>query len=218
MSLTIFDLDETLISIDSDHAWGEFLVDKKLVDKKNFRNRNNFFYEQYKQGSLDVHAYLKFACEILTRLPVNQLLEIRREFVEEKIKPRILPKALALIDFHRQEGHSLLVITATLEFVTEPIVELLDIPHLIAPIPEIRDSLYTGEITGTPSFQEGKLIRLKEWLRDKPHHLDQSRFYSDSINDIPLLEAVGHPIVVDPDERMQKEARKRNWKIISLRD
>lgn len=217
MTLAIFDLDETLISIDSDHAWGEFLVDQGLVDANQFRERNNHFYRQYKQGVLDVDAYLKFTCEILTRFPRDQLFTFRAEFVEERIKPAMLPKAIDLIENHRQQGHCLLVITATFQFVTEPIAELFSIPHLIAPVPEIKNNQYTGQITGVPSFQEGKLIRLKEWLAGQPYRLAEACFYSDSINDIPLLEAVGTPVVVDPDQRMKEEATRRDWEVISLR-
>lgn len=217
MTLAIFDLDETLISIDSDHAWGEFIVHKGLVDPIQYRHSNDAYYQQYKQGKLDVDAYLLFACEILTQYPMKQLMEVRREFVEERIKPAILPKAVDLIESHRQQGDCLLVITATLQFVTEPIVELFSIPNLIAPIPELKNNQYTGKITGIPSYQEGKLIRLREWLKDRPYELAESCFYSDSINDIPLLESVGTPIVVDPDPKLLEEARERGWKVTSLR-
>ena len=216
-SLAIFDLDETLLSIDSDHAWGQFLVDQQLVNVEDFRKRNDEFYRQYKSGNLDVDAYYRFSSEILTLIPPENLETVRRHFIEEIVSPHILPSGLDLIESHRKKGHYLLLITATLEFITAPIAELLGIPHLIAPVPESINGIYTGKLAGVPSFREGKLIRLNQWLDKNLYSLEESYFYTDSFNDLPLLEAVGIPVVVDPDDKLLAVARERDWQIISLR-
>jgi len=216
--LAIFDLDETLISADSDYLWGEFLVDERVVDEKTHRRKNREFYEQYKRGNLDVDAYFRFACSVLARVPTDRLTALRRKFVESRIKPIVLPRGVDVVESHRKLGDHLLVITSTIEFVTRPIVDLFGIADLIAPIPEQQRGQYTGEITGTPSFGPGKVTRLEQWLEDKPFHMVESYFYSDSINDLPLLESVGHPVVVDPDDALESEARERGWKITSFRE
>ncbi|MCB1647566.1 MAG: HAD family hydrolase [Pseudomonadales bacterium] len=218
MTLAIFDLDETLIAGDSDHAWGEFLISKGLVDAARHRSINDQFYEDYKNGNLDVDAYLQFACEFLTRHPPEQLYRWREMFIEEMIRPIVLPQAQALIGFHREQQHRLLIVTATNQFITEPIAHLFGIHELIAPVPELTSTGYTGRITGVPSFGAGKVIRLKSWLQETGETLTGSYFYSDSANDIPLLEEVDHPCAVDPDSRLQATAETRQWRIISLRD
>lgn len=218
MALAIFDLDETLIGGDSDHAWGEFLISKGLVDADSHRLKNDAFYQQYKRGELDVHAYLRFACQALTEHDFDQLFTLREEFVQDFIKPLMLPRANALVEHHRSLGDKLLVITATLEFITEPVVALLGIDELIAPIPERIGDRYTGEIIGVPSFGSGKVTRLQDWLAGTEFDLAGSHFYSDSANDLPLLELVEHPVAVDPDPRLRAVAEKRQWPIISLRD
>ncbi|MDH5736851.1 MAG: HAD-IB family hydrolase [Gammaproteobacteria bacterium] len=215
--LAIFDLDETLISIDSDHAWGQFIVDRQLVDAHDYRKRNDAFYQQYKAGELDADAYYRFASEVLTCHSYEMLVQIRQEFVESIIAPHILPAAMALIDYHRQQDHHLVVVTATLEFITAPIVSLLGIGDLIAPVPEVSDGQYTGNISGVPSFREGKLIRIRDWLGEQARLLESAWFYSDSFNDLPLLEAVGYPVAVDPDSQLETVANARGWRIISLR-
>lgn len=218
MALAIFDLDETLISGDSDYLWGEFVVEKGVVDKESHRKANRAFYAQYKRGKLDVNAYLRFACSVLAATPKSTLLELRDEFIDTKIKPLVLPHAVKIVNSHKAKHDYPLVITSTIEFITRPIVELFGIADLIAPIPEQVDGQYTGRITGTPSFGQGKVVRLMDWLKDKSMSMEDSYFYSDSINDLPLLELVDHPVVVDPDEKLRQEASIRDWQITSFRE
>ncbi|MGI9322666.1 MAG: HAD family hydrolase [Pseudomonadales bacterium] len=218
MGLAIFDLDETLIATDSDLAWGEYLVSEGLVDADEHREKSAYFYEQYQRGELDVREDLAYVCSVLARFSMPQLHELRAGFVRECIEPSILPKGKALIAEHRGKGDFPLVITSTIEFVVEPIVQLLGIDTLIATIPEIADDRYTGNILGIPSFGEGKVQRLNEWLAGGAHTLDGSYFYTDSHNDLPLLNLVEHPIAVDPDLKLQQAAEKNGWQIISLRD
>jgi HAD superfamily hydrolase (TIGR01490 family) len=215
--LAIFDLDETLISSDSDYLWGEFVVEKGLVDERTHRKKNREFYDQYKRGTLDIDAYLRFSCSVLASLETAELHRLRDEFIETRIKPLVLPGAVRRVEAHRARGDFLLVVTSTIEFLTRPIVDLFRIETLIAPIPEQRKGEYTGEIVGTPSFGPGKVERLRRWMEGRPFSLNQSYFYSDSINDLPLLELVKHPVAVDPDESLKREAESRNWKIISFR-
>lgn len=217
MTLAIFDLDETLISGDSDHAWGEYIVDRGLVDGETYRQRNDEFYQQYKAGSLDITGYLAFACEVLSRYPMKVLAAERAQFVELKIMPMVLAQGKALVESHREQGHQLLVITSTNAFVTRPIVDLFGIDTLIAPEPEVVDNQYTGNIVGTPSFQEGKVTRLQQWLEGSDQSLAGAYFYSDSHNDLSLLEFVDNPVAVDPDEILRRRAESAGWEIISLR-
>ncbi len=217
MSLAIFDLDNTLIAGDSDYLWGEFLVEQGRVDAQHYREQNALFYQAYQRGDLDIHAYLAFALAPLRGASPAQLLELHRDFMRQKITPILLPKARDLIDTHRRRGDTLLIITATNRFITAPIAELLEIPHLLASEPELVEGCYTGRATGTPCFQEGKVTRLNEWLRSTGERLEGSYFYSDSANDIPLLRAVSHPVAVDPDERLRTFALENAIPIISLR-
>ncbi len=217
MALAIFDLDETLISSDSDHEWCQFLVNRGLVDPETHNRQSDAFYKQYQLGELDIDAYLAFACSVLTKFSMDELIALRSEFIEEVIKPLILPRARELIARHLEAGDYPMVITSTIEFVTSPIVELFCIETLLAPVPEIIDSRYTGNITGTPSFGEGKVTRLKQWLGENDENLSGSYFYSDSHNDLPLLHWVDHPVAVDPDEKLRAAAKENNWQIISLR-
>ncbi|WP_166258954.1 HAD family hydrolase [Marinobacter salicampi] len=218
MTLAIFDLDNTLLAGDSDHAWGEFLVEEGIVDAEVYRQANDRFYREYLDGELDIHRYLSFALEPLARHEPEQLLLWRKHFVDVKIRPMMLAKATALLDQHRSQGHTLLIITATNLFVTEPVAELLGIDHLIATEPEMVNGRYTGSVAGTPSFQEGKVTRLGEWLRHQDMTLDGAWFYSDSHNDLPLLKKVSHPVAVDPDPMLAEVASQEGWDIISLRD
>lgn len=217
MTLAIFDLDNTLIAGDSDHAWGQFLADKGIVDAEVYQKANDQFYQDYLDGKLDMMRYLEFSLAPLAIHPMNDLLEWREQFVNERIKPLMLDKADALVRSHREQGHYILIITATNRFVTEPIAEHLGVDHLIATDPEIIDKRYTGAISGIPSFKEGKVTRLENWLKEQNHSLEGSYFYSDSHNDIPLLEIVDIPVAVDPDEKLESYAKKNNWKVISLR-
>lgn len=217
MTLAIFDLDNTLIAGDSDHAWGQFLSDKGIVDAKMYEQANDQFYQDYLNGELDIQRYLEFSLAPLTAHPLPDLLNWRKQFVDERIKPLMLDKADALVRSHREQGHYILIITATNHFVTEPIAEQLGVDHLIATNPEMIDGRYTGAIEGIPSFQEGKVTRLNDWLKEKQFSLEGSFFYSDSHNDIPLLDIVDTPVAVDPDEKLEAHAQQHGWKIISLR-
>lgn len=217
MSLAIFDLDNTLIAGDSDHLWGEFLIEQGRVNAGHYRERNDFFYQAYQQGTLDIHAYLEFALAPLRGFSPNELAALHLAFMQHKIHPILLPKAKALIEQHRNNGDTLLIITATNRFITEPIARLLEIPHLLASEPELQDGRYTGRATGIPCFQDGKVKRLQEWLSTTGQNLSTSYFYSDSANDIPLLQAVSHPVAVDPDTRLRDFALANNIPIISLR-
>ncbi|WP_419812235.1 HAD family hydrolase [Bacterioplanoides sp.] len=216
MALAIFDLDHTLLSGDSDHAWGQYLVDRNLVDPADHQRRNDYFYEQYKAGTLDIHEYLNFALKPLTEHPLALMLEERNTFLKERITPLISQKSRDLIAKHKAAGDTLLIITATNGFVTYPIAEILGIEHIIAPEPEFVDGAYTGGIVGIPSFQHGKVTRLNDWLEQQQLDLQGSYFYSDSHNDLPLLEVVDHPVAVDPDDTLKARAQQQGWPIISL--
>ncbi|WP_083607948.1 HAD family hydrolase [Teredinibacter haidensis] len=217
MSLAIFDLDNTLIAGDSDHAWGEFLIEQNIVDGEAFKQANDQFYQDYLNRTLDINAYLRFALQPLTRFSMTELCELHRIFFDQKITPILLPKAEALVTEHRQKGDRILVITATNRFITEPIAQALGIHELLASEGEVVNDRYTGEPTGTPCYQEGKVQRLNQWLEKEGESLSGSHFYSDSANDLPLLETVETPVAVDPDDKLRQVANERNWAIISLR-
>ncbi|QEM80871.1 HAD family hydrolase [Halomonas binhaiensis] len=217
MSLAIFDLDNTLLSIDSDHAWGEFLLEQGAVDPVAYREANDRFKADYDAGCLDMMAFLEVALKPLADNSMEQLAAWHQQFMISKIEPNILPRAEDLIARHRSRGDTLLIITATNRFITAPIAARLGISELIAVEPEIMHGRYTGKVSGTPSFQQGKVTRLNEWLEDRDDTLDGAWFYSDSHNDLPLLELVEHPVAVDPDTKLREVAEQRSWKIISLR-
>ena len=217
MPITIFDLDDTLIAGDSDYKWGQFLVDKRLVNTKKFKEMNDRFYKQYKEGALNIDEYLNFSCSTLTQYSIQELQAFRSEFVAERIAPIILKEAQNLVENHRKQGDTLLVITATIEFITRPIVDKFGIDILIAPEPEILADRYTGKTIGLPSFGEGKVTRLHQWLKTQEISMEGSYFYSDSHNDLPLLRLVDNPVAVDPDQILKEEAQKHNWPIITLR-
>lgn len=217
MGLALFDLDNTLIAGDSDYLWGCFLVEQGIVDGAHYERENQRFYDQYRVGALDIYEFLDFQLRPLAEHGLASLQQWRKQYVEEKISPILLPKAHELIDRHRQQGDTLVVITATNRFITAPIVELYEIPHLLATEPELQDEQYTGKVAGTPCFQDGKVERLGDWLADNQQSLDNSWFYSDSHNDLPLLNKVTHPVAVDPDEILEQHARDHDWPVISLR-
>ncbi|MFO8047200.1 MAG: HAD family hydrolase [Halomonas sp.] len=218
MSLAIFDLDNTLLSIDSDHAWGEFLLEQGAVDPVVFRDANDRFLADYEAGTLDIHAFLEVALKPLAENSPEQLAAWHQQFMASKIEPHILPKGEELLARHRTRGDTLLIITATNRFITGPIAERLGIDDLIAVEPEMVNGRYTGRVTGTPSYREGKVVRLEAWLTDQELSLDDAWFYSDSHNDLALLEKVDHPVAVDPDATLREVAEGRGWRIISLRD
>lgn len=217
MDLAIFDLDNTLISGDSDYLWGKYLVSRGLVDADEYERANQQFYDDYQDGTLDIYAFLKFSFEPLSNHKLETLLEIRNHFLNECIWPIITSQSRKLIQQHRDQGHYLLIITATNLFITEPIAKELGVDSIIATEAQIVNGQYTGEVEGIPCFKEGKVKRLNNWLESTSHNLDNSWFYSDSHNDLPLLELVTYPVAVDPDEKLNQHADSNNWPIISLR-
>ncbi|MGR9099412.1 MAG: histidinol-phosphatase [Gammaproteobacteria bacterium] len=218
MSLAIFDLDNTLIADDSDYLWGQFLVDKGIVDREQYRKSNDKFFQDYKLGVLDIDEFLKFSLKPLSLHSAEKLFIWRRQFVDEIIRPILLRPARELIKRHKDSGDTLLVITATNRFVTEPIVKLYEIDHLLATTPEFHNGRFTGLYVDEPCFQEGKVSHLKKWLKANGETLDNSWFYSDSHNDLPLLNLVDNPVAVDPDEKLNRYALNANWPIITLRN
>lgn len=218
MALAIFDLDNTLIAGDSDHSWGEFLVDQHIVDREFYKKMNDKFYADYESGCLDIYAYLEFSVQPLTKFSIKDLQSLHQQFMREVIDSMKLGQAKELINHHRQAGDRLLVITSTNRFIVEPICKSLGINEIIATDLEIIDNKYTGKVMGTPTFQEGKVERFNQWLKEQKESSDGSYFYSDSINDMPMLLEVAYPIAVDPDSALRKEAESRNWEIISLRN
>ena len=217
MSLAIFDLDNTLIADDSDYLWGQFLVDQGIVDKTLYESANAKFYEEYKHGSLDIVEFLRFSLHPLSQHEPEQLYRWREQFILNIITPILLKPAQQLIAKHRERGDTLMVITATNRFVTAPIVALYGIEHLLATTPEMIEGRYTGQYTDIPCFQAGKVELLEAWLETSSETLEDSWFYSDSHNDLPLLKLVDHPVAVDPDEKLATYAKEANWPVISLR-
>jgi HAD superfamily hydrolase (TIGR01490 family) len=217
VKLAIFDLDNTLLGGDSDYLWGEFLAEKKIVDPEFYAHENLRFYDDYKAGTLDIFEFLEFSLKPLSTHTMEELHTLHNDFMRNKINEIWLPKAELLLKKHRDKNHFLLIITATNHFVTAPIAEKLGVDDIIATIPEQANGRYTGKVDGTPCFQEGKVIRLEHWLKEHKLTLEDSYFYSDSYNDIPLLSLVTHPVVVNPDKKLQKHALNTQWPIISLR-
>lgn len=217
MKLAIFDLDNTLIGGDSDCLWGEFLSEQGYVDSEAYQAGHEKFYQEYVKGTMNIYAFLEFQLKVLADNDRQTLEEWRKNYIEKKIKPLMLPKAIELVEDHRQQGHELLIITATNRFITEPIAKEFNIDNLIACEPEIKDGQYTGKVVGTPSYASGKVTRLNEWLKEHKQTFEETWFYSDSHNDIPLLKEVDHAIAVDADETLITEAKKQNWSVISLR-
>lgn len=218
MALAMFDLDNTLLAGDSDFLWGQYLVEQGLVDAAEYEAANKRFYQDYLDGTLDIEAFLDFSLRPLAQHEPDLLHGWRRRFVAEKIHPIVTPAAQQLVAEHRRRGDTLLIITATNRFVTEPIAELLGVEHLLATRPEFTEGRYTGRYLGTPTFRAGKVQALREWLEQHEMSLDGSWFYSDSHNDLPLLEHVQHPVAVDPDPTLRAEAQRRGWPVISLRN
>ena len=217
MTLALFDLDNTLLSGDSDYEWGRYLVSKQLVDAERYEEANQKFYEDYKAGMLDIREFSAFSFEPLSRIPIQELKQLHQGFMDEIIRPLITDKARQLVEQHREQGHTLAIITATNSFITTPIAKEFGIPNLIATEPKIIKGRYSTEIDGIPCFKEGKVERLKTWLAEHNETLQDSYFYSDSHNDLPLMEKVETAIAVDPDDKLRKIAVDRAWEIMSLR-
>jgi HAD superfamily hydrolase (TIGR01490 family) len=221
MNLALFDLDNTLLSGDSDFEWAQFLISKGVLDREVHEARNIEFFEQYKAGTLDIHAFLDFQLAPLSRHPREELDAWHKEFVTTRIRPLINSAARELVARHAKAGDLLAIVTATNSFVTGPIAHEFNVPHLIATIPAQENGRFTGQPRGTPSFREGKIVRVDAWLESLGLWLgsfEQSWFYSDSHNDLPLLEKVTHPVVVDADTTLAEVATRRGWTQISLRD
>lgn len=217
MALAIFDLDNTLIGGDSDYLWGEFLVKNNYVDAEYFAEQNTQFYEDYKAGNLDIMAYQRFALKPLSEQSMETLNKWHAQFMQTFIEPIILPKAQGIVDEHKAKGDRVMIITATNTFITRRIGLRYGITELLGTNGEIVNNRYTGEVTGTPTFQEGKVTRLNEWLAKENETLKGSYFYSDSFNDLPLLEIVDNPIIVDGDDKLIATAKQHNWPSISFR-
>jgi len=219
-TLALFDLDNTLLSGDSDYAWGQYLIDQGVVDRQQYETQNDAFYTQYKQGSLDIHAFLAFALAPLAQHSPEQLAQWHRQFMREYIHPIMGEAAKALVRQHLDAGHLCAIITATNDFVTAPIASAFGVPHLIATLAERDGARFTVRAAVIPCFREGKIQRLHAWLQSRGESLDSfadSVFYSDSLNDLPLLNLVKRPIAVDPDTTLAQEAQRRGWPTISLR-
>ena len=213
--LTIFDLDNTLLAGDSDRAWGQYIVEKKIVSDA-FLVESEKFYNSYYEGDLDIDGFLAFCLKPLTENKLSELLELRKGFIEDKIKPMMLEEAIRTVEQKKIEG-PVIIATATNSFVTRPIADLFKIKDLIATEFIIRDNKFTGEVDGIPCFREGKVKKVEEWVKANGHDLSSATFYSDSFNDLPLLEKVETAIVVDGDDKLIEQAKNNDWECISFR-
>ena len=217
MSLAIFDLDNTLIAGDSDFLWGEFLGEEGVVDANAYRKKNEYFYQQYDLGVLDIYAWLDFCLEPLSRYSMAELEAFHHQFMMQKIEPIMLDKAQKCIDRHKGRGDTVLVMTASNSFVTAPIAKKYGINQMLATEPEIKAGRYTGGVSGIPCFQSGKVDKLMPWLQKNEETLTGSTFYSDSHNDLPLLELVDNPVAVNADKILTKIAEKKGWEVLNWR-
>ena len=220
MRLALFDLDNTLLAGDSDYEWGQFLVDHGVLEREVYEAQNRTYYEQYVAGTLDIHEYLGFALRPLAQHAADELERWHAEFMRLRIRPMITPAARALVRRHVDAGDLCAIVTATNSFVTAPIAREFGVADLIATEPETRDGRFTGRVAGTPCFREGKVRRVDEWLAGRGQRLEafpESAFYSDSHNDLPLLERVTRPVAVDPDAALAAEAGRRGWAVLTLR-
>jgi len=220
LNLALFDLDNTILAGDSDYNWSRFLIQEGYLDGAIHAEKNEKFYADYKAGTLDIFAFVEFQFKPLARNPRTVLNQLLKKYVEEVIKPMITEKARALVKRHQEEGDLIIVITATNSFITKPIAELFGIENLIGTDPEEKEGEFTGKVSGLPSFKEGKVTRLEAWLKGKNLSLasfEKSYFYSDSHNDLPLMQKVTHPVAVDSDEVLSEYAKSKGWPQISLR-
>jgi HAD superfamily hydrolase (TIGR01490 family) len=220
LNLALFDLDNTILAGDSDYNWSRFLIKEGYLDGAIHAEKNEKFYADYKAGTLDIYAFVEFQFKPLARNPRTVLNQLLKKYVEEVIKPMITEKARALVKRHQDEGDLIIVITATNSFITKPIAELFGIENLIGTDPEEKEGEFTGKVSGLPSFKEGKVTRLEAWLKGKNLSLasfENSYFYSDSHNDLPLMQKVTHPVAVDSDDVLSEYAKSKGWLQISLR-
>ena len=220
MNLALFDLDNTILAGDSDYNWSRFLIQEGYLDGAIHAEKNEKFYADYKAGTLDIYAFVEFQFKPLARNPRTVLNQLLKKYVEEVIKPMITEKARVLVKRHQEEGDLIIVITATNSFITKPIAELFGIENLIGTDPEEKEGEFTGKVSGLPSFKEGKVTRLEAWLKGKNLSLasfEKSYFYSDSHNDLPLMQKVTHPVAVDSDDDLSEYAQSTRWPQISLR-
>ena len=220
MNLALFDLDNTLLACDSDYEWGQFLVDRGILDRQSYEAQNAAFYEQYKAGKLDIHEFLGFALRPLAEHAPEDLERWHADFMATRIRPAIGAPARALVRKHLDAGDLCAVVTATNSFVTAPIAREFGVLHLVATEPERSAGRFTGRVAGIPCFRKGKIARVEVWLAGEGRRLQEfpeSAFYSDSHNDLPLLERVSRPVAVDPDATLKAEAVRRGWTVISLR-
>ena len=214
-NLTIFDLDNTLLSGDSDRAWGQYIVEKQIVSDKFLLESENF-YNSYYDGNLDIHSFLDFCLKPLMENEWSDLIELRKGFIENKIKPMILNKAVEAVELSKSKG-PVVIATATNSFVTRPIADLFGIKNLIATEFIVKDNKFTGEVDGVPCFREGKVQKVEKWVKENGYNLLDATFYSDSFNDLPLLQKVKTAIVVDGDDELIKKAKHNEWQCISFR-
>ena len=221
--LALFDLDHSLLPIDSDHEWGRFLVKIGVVDANHYASENERFYADYKAGRLDIYAFLAFALKPLSEHSRAQLNEWHAQFMHEVINPNLRSSAFDLVKKHQDQGDLCCVVTATNSFVTRPIVQAFGIKHLIATEPEVLGDAatgnFSGKVAGTPNFREGKVTRVESWLSSEKlswSSLEKSYFYSDSINDLPLMEKVTQPIPTNPDQSLRAKAIENSWPILEL--
>ena len=214
--LIIFDLDNTLIEGDSDRNWGQFLVEEKLVSE-NYLLESEKFYNSYYDGNLDIDSFLNFCLEPLKNNQMDMLIDIRKKFIDTKIKPIIRDKAMRAVLGEIKKNNKVIIATATNSFVTRPIAELFSVKELVATEFEIIDNKFTGKVKGVPCFREGKLNKVNEWLESQSYNLSDATFYTDSFNDLPLLERVGKAIVVDGDDKLTLLAKKNGWECVSFR-
>jgi HAD superfamily hydrolase (TIGR01490 family) len=220
VNLALFDLDNTLLNGDSDFEWSQFMIEQGVLDREVFEAKNLAFYDQYKEGTLNIEEFLDFQLKPLSRHSRKVLDEWHKEFMRRKIRPIMLAAARELVAKHQAIGDVCVIITATNSFVTAPIAVEFGIEYLIATDPEQLDGEFTGRVAGVPSFRDGKVVRLELWMAQHDwgwHSFSETWFYSDSLNDLPLLSKVDHPIAVDPDSTLRKHAELQGWPVISLR-
>ncbi|MEK9976954.1 MAG: HAD-IB family hydrolase [Gammaproteobacteria bacterium] len=214
--LLIFDLDNTLLAGDSDRNWGIFLAEQKVVDSS-YLDESEKFYNNYYEGSLDIDGFLSFCLRPLIDNDMSYLLKLRQQFIDEKIKPIVTQTGKKLIDESQAEGKTVIIATATNDFVTRPIADLFNVDTLIATEFEIQNNSFTGKVLGEPCFRDGKLNKVKKWINENDYDLSETSFYSDSFNDLPLLEKVKYPVIVDGDDKLVEIGKNNNWECISFR-